>query len=666
MRYLLILLFTYQFLANAQTLTTTSISGGGGDGDNCVVTDTRTNLINLRNASGLVVGCHYVLTDHVQGRLVAGTTITLHASSVNEFSENVSVNTTYDNDAWQGIYDIDRALVLELQDNRNNIARGFNGNEVANFDWGNTFITNVLVDNATWNTTIGSTRTVTNCEIKEGSTLNTTTQVGGTLSRVKVYGASTLITSNANVNLTSFFVDNSSTVNLTAFTAGSTLSNYDIASSNINFSNSTSGVTLSNVYMISSTFNHTGVTTGAISGSTLEMSGASIIQHNIGAGALTINRLTVSGNSSVTHTTGTITLNDYYIEAGSQVIQQTGTTGNITLTNGRINGNSIVQNLSDYNVSAVRFSAYANSSLVLTNGAVGVGSFTGTELSNASSINISGTSTAGNTTVSTCHLSGNSNITKSNTGLLNITSCEFNSQSRCIFNSVRGLSVTRTSLSNLSTINATSTAGAGVNDNISDVSIDARATINFSATGATANSVLYTKNTGLSGSINISGTTSANTMQRCYVLNSTISMTNNTASNTLDLSVAENQGNITISGMTTTKNFAYLNAKNIANINITNPTGAGGINFLFAENGGSITVQGTATTTQYLYARNQGAINHNGGQAINITKEMVGTITTGNFNHSNLFMISPTSITLTGANANRTTYLGVVSSVPLF
>jgi len=38
-----------------------------------------------------------------------------------------NINTTYDNEGWRGIYDIDRSLVLELQDNRNNIARGFNG-----------------------------------------------------------------------------------------------------------------------------------------------------------------------------------------------------------------------------------------------------------------------------------------------------------------------------------------------------------------------------------------------------------------------------------------------------------------------------------------------------------------------------------------------------------
>lgn len=113
-------------------------------GEGCVITGTRAELLALRNAGLLQPSCHYILTDHVQGRLVAGTTIELHAVAADEFSENVMVNTTYDNEAWRGIFDIDRGLVLELQDNRNNIARGINGTEVTNFDWGNTSYTNVI------------------------------------------------------------------------------------------------------------------------------------------------------------------------------------------------------------------------------------------------------------------------------------------------------------------------------------------------------------------------------------------------------------------------------------------------------------------------------------------------------------------------------------------
>jgi len=37
----------------------------GESENNCVIVDTRANLITLRNAGGLIVGCHYVLTDTV-------------------------------------------------------------------------------------------------------------------------------------------------------------------------------------------------------------------------------------------------------------------------------------------------------------------------------------------------------------------------------------------------------------------------------------------------------------------------------------------------------------------------------------------------------------------------------------------------------------------------
>ena len=92
---------------------------------------TRAALLTLRATGQLRTECPYIITDHVQNRLVAGTTITMRAVAANELSEQVEVNTTYDNEAWAGIYDIDRALVLELTDNRGNVAKGFNGTEVA-------------------------------------------------------------------------------------------------------------------------------------------------------------------------------------------------------------------------------------------------------------------------------------------------------------------------------------------------------------------------------------------------------------------------------------------------------------------------------------------------------------------------------------------------------
>lgn len=664
MRIFLIAIITIlgNFSIVAQTGGSYNVSGGDSS---CLVIANRSQLLALRLSNSLDVGCHYRLTDYANGRLVAGTIITLHADSNSEFSENVTVNTTYDNEGWSGIYDIDRNLVLELKDNRGNIARGFNGTEVANFDWGNSFITNVLLDNSTWTTTYGASRTVTNCEIKEGSVLTTTSQTGGTISRLNLIGASTLTTATANVSITGCTIDRSSVVNLTSFTAGSNMQNYTLYNATINFSNSTSGVTLQIVRITNSTFNHTGVTTGTITGTNLIMENACSINHNNGAGNLSLNRVNMLGQAQINHTSGTISLTNYVLENNGNVVQNTGTTGVINLSDGILTGNGFVQNLGDYTINGTRFSAYENSTFSTQILAVGTATLTGTSLYNASSISITSASTAGNVSITGTNMKGASNINKNGTGLLTISNSEFNSNGRILFSSVRGLSCTRVSVSNLATIQSTATAGAGVTDGVTDVSLNSRATLTHNATGALGNNFSQCSATGLSGALTIGGTSTANTIQRGIANGATIQMSGN-VTNTVNIAIAENVGNINVQNMTVTKTMNYLTSRNNGSINITNPTGAGSISFIFSENGSNITISGTAGTSSYLYARNQGAIAHNGGNSTNITKDMVGTITTGNFTHSNLYMISPTSITLTANNANRATYLGVVSSVPLF
>lgn len=649
---------------NVGAQTSGSYNVAGGD-SSCLVIGTRAQLLSLRLSNSLDVGCHYRLTDYVNGRLVAGTFITLHADTQNEFSENVTVNTTYDNEGWAGVYDIDRNLVMELKDNRGNFARGYNGNEVANFDWGNSFITNVLIDNSTWTTTYGASRTVTNCEIKEGSTLTTTSQTGGTISRLKLIGASVLTTTTANVSVTGCTFDRSSSIDLTSFTAGSTLLNYTTYNTTINYSNSTSGVTLQIVTASNSTINHTGVTTGTITGTNLIIENASTINHNNGAGNLSLNRVNMIGQAQINQTFGTISLSSYTIQNNGQLIQNNGGAGVINLADGIISGGASIQNNGGYIINGTRFSAYDNSIFSTTLASVGTAILTGTSLYNASSINITASSTAGNVSITGSSIKSASTISKNGTGALTVSNSEFNSNSRIIFNSVRGLNCTRVSVSNLATIQSTATTGAGVTDGVTDVSLNARATLTHSGAGALGNNFSQCSATGLSGALTIAGLSTANTIQRGIANDATIQMSDN-STNTIDIALAENVGNINVQNMTVTKSMTYLTSRNNGSINITNPTGAGAISFIYSENGSNIIISGTAGVSSYLYARNQGAIAQNGGSATNVTKDMVGTITTGAFTHSNLYMISPTSITLTANNANRATYLGVVSSVPLF
>ena len=644
-------------------------TGGGyvisGSGDSsCIISGTRAQLLALRASNSLDRGCSYLLTDHVQGRLGIGTTILLNAVSPNEFSENASINTTYDNEGWRGIYDIDRALVLELQDNRNNIARGFNGTEVTNFDWGNTFITNVCIDNATWNTTIGSIRTVTNVLIKNGGTLTTTGQTGGTIQRV-VCDNGTINTSLSNISLINFNVNNA-TATLNNFTAGSTLTNWEIYNgATVNISGSTSGVTLSNVKIYSSTLNHINVTTGTITGVGLEMYNNSTINHNNGALNLSINRVFINNTATLNQTSGSITLQDCVLE--NRIILQllNGTaTQNFNVIGGAITNFSIVDLLGDVNINGTRLQINNNAKITVNNGALGTYTFTGTKIDNSSQFTALATSTAGNVSITLTELNTQSTIQKNGTGVITVASSKFDNQGRLLANGSRNINVNRSYVNNLGTITTNSTF-AGVSDGVTYVSIFDRGNVSFTATGAVGNNILYSTVLGLNATVTFSGTTTQNTLQQSNISQSAVNFLSN-ISNTLSFANLSNSSTINIQNMTLSKSMQNFRVNNQSTININNPTGAGSINWLSADNQSTINVQGTATTSQMLVAINQATITQNGGQSVNIIKQMQGTLTTGNFNHQNLVMISPTSRTLTGANTNRSEYIGLISSVPLF
>lgn len=666
MRYILFILsLTLSSLIISQTTVSTTSISGGADGNSCTVIDTRANLIALRNANGLDIGCTYILTDYVNGRLVAGTTITLRADAVNEFSENVSVNTTYDDEGWRGIYDIDRNLVLELTDNRGNIARGFSGLEVANFDWGNTFITDVLVDNATWTTTYGATRTVNTCEFKNGSTVNTTGQVAGTLTRVVIDNSSTLITQLANIGLNNVTLTNQSTLNATSYTGATTLSNYNIYESTIDLQNSTAGFSISNVYMYNSTFNHTLVTTGTVTGSSLTMSGSTTITHSEGALNLSLNRVTLINQSNINHSQGSILLSDYILENAVTVMQNTGVGGSISLSAGIITGSSTLTNQGASTINGTRLQMYQLSTLTIQNGATGTQTFTYTKFENNSSNLISATSTAGNTTVSQSTFSNQSFFQKTGVGALAMANATFDNKAVVVLTSDRNLSITRVYANNVVQISSTAT-GVGIADAVIDCTLEDRCNISFSATGLGTNRIISTTMMGINATITFSGTTLSNTVQQCQLINGSIQMSNNIIAQTLVLATVSNVSNINLINMSVAKTVQHLQADNSSTITINNPTGAGSIIYINAYARGTINITGTATISQDLYAEQGGAITHNGGQSIGIKKIMPGTLTTGNFNHQNLIMISPTSRTLTGANTNRSEYLGVVSSAPLF
>ena len=630
-------------------------------GMSCPAPMTRADLIILRNASGLVKDCDYVITDHIQGRLVAGTQIHLQAVSANELSENVSVNTIYDNEAWRGIYDLDRALVLELQDNRNNIVRGLNGVEVTNFDWGNTAYSDVLVDNATLTPTIGNIRPITSSEFKNGSITIATNMVGGQILRTVVDNASTLNVSNANVTLNNMTVANQSSAQLTAFTAGSVLTNYTLSGSTINFSNSTSAVSLSNVNLFSSTINHTGVTSGSLTGNTLVMENSSIINHNNGAGNLSLNRLKIVNNSTITHSLGTVALSDYQILENSSV-SQTGA-GNISLSGGQISGGVGVLNQGLYNVNGTRFNASSGGSLNFNAGAVGTAILTGTRFSEASQLNVTATATAGNTTITNSHIGTTTLLNKSGIGVFTITDSNIMFNSRVTVSNSRGLSINRGFFANLAQVLQSGTGT--VTEIMSDCYADTRGVYNLSSSGTALHNLTYCKVSGFGGNLNIAGTSTGQTLTRVKADASTYNFTNNTVANSFSNMSIVDGTTATFQNMTVSKAINNWQGRVGSIFLLDNPTVAGSVQNVVADNAGTVNVNGAAGIGSTISARDSATITFNGGSCNRVSKQMIGTLTTGAFTHTNVVVINSISVTLTANNTGRSSYLGVVSTVPL-
>lgn len=632
-------------------------------GSTCPMPMTRTALIALRNASGLTKDCDYVVTDHVQGRLVAGTQIHLQAVSANKLSENVSVNTTYDNEAWAGIYDLDRGLVLELHDNRNNVARGANGTEVSNFDWGNANITNTTVDSATWTHTIGSPRIVSDLTVANLATLTTTGWAGGSITGgtvIRGFGTNVNMT-NANASLLIGEIKDASILNLSGFTAGSTLNRYNLASSNFNFSNSTSAVSLSIVTSVGSTFTHSGVTTGTVTGTNLTMANTSFINHQNGAGNLSLNRVDLINQANITHTAGTVALSDYKISGGANV-QQTGT-GNISLSNGELAGQSSVINQSTVNVNGTRYSAFSNSTFNANPASAGTVTLTGTSSNNSSQIFKTATSTAGNMSITTSTLTNSAIIQQTGTGNLTVSNTELPSNSRIVLNNTRSLTVTRGDFHNLTQITQSGT-GAVV-DSIVDSETGTRGSIALSSSGAAGNLLNYCRVQGLGGNFNVSGTSTSQVFNRVKADAATYNFTNNTVANTYSNMTITDGSTATFQNMAVTKNFNNAKLDNGSFLNVNAPTGVGTVQGIAARDNATINVNGAAGAANGIYAKERGTVTFNGGSCTDISKQMNGVLTTGNFTHNNVVVINPISQTLTANNTNRSSYLGVVSSVPL-
>ncbi|KPI33267.1 hypothetical protein OV450_1355 [Actinobacteria bacterium OV450] len=155
-------------------------------------------LIALRDAGSLDPQCHYIVTDWVQGATLAGpNTVELHAVTASVLALEAKVWTPYDNEAWAGLFDIDRGAVgqmIELRDNLNNVVRDTTGTSpiLGTFPWGTATWSENEFDSVTL-TAPATARSVTGSRIAN-STVNMTGWASGFITNARIENASNVTT----------------------------------------------------------------------------------------------------------------------------------------------------------------------------------------------------------------------------------------------------------------------------------------------------------------------------------------------------------------------------------------------------------------------------------------------------------------------------------------
>lgn len=626
-----------------------SLNKGGGAAA-CPAPMTRAALLALRASNSLRPECPYIITDHVQNRLVAGTTITLRAVSANELSEQVEVNTTYDNEAWAGIYDIDRALVLELTDNRGNVAKGFSGVEVANFDWGNAAYTNVRVDQSTLTVTYGAGAPIANVEVLSGSSLNLT-GFTGSLTHARIHTVAIVNFTNANGTWRYSEWKNSCNFNATGYTGGGDSYYNEFDSCSVNLTGQTGAVYFRNSELSQGSYTISGANAFGIGSCNFQ--GQSVSRPATG-GAVTLTQCS-------SRATGTIA------NVGTGALNMTGTqndgtvsapgTGATTANYCTLGQSAVITNSGAGALTATRATLVGGSANITadagSNAAINV---TDCEVYSSGTIRIVGAVAGGALNVSATRVESTSFIYKRHTGALNVTQSMLTGSSGIDAQSGnRSYTVTRLSMSDMA--RATFTGTGAVTDNIADWHIHSRGQVSISCSGP-ANSILYGEVAGLSGSLTFSGTTGSQNVRLLKCDDGSISFANCTGNTAAAICSARGAGNITFSGITTARDYSYLDCSNLGTIVLNQATGAGSVSVVNVSARGTYTHSGTAGAADRITVT-QGALAHNGGNLLYCTKTLAGTLRTGNFNHRNIVHSINTSRTLTAANNDRAEYIGL-------
>lgn len=620
---------------------------------------TRATILWLRTAWQLVPWRSYEITDHVQWRLVAWTTVTLLATSTTEFSHDARVNTTYDNTSWFGLYDIDTAVVYELRDNRGNVARGNAWTEVSNFDRGSTRFTNCVVDWATLTVTYWWAGSFTDITVDSWATLNVT-WFTWSLQYSTFSNVASVNFTNANGTWRYHRIMWWWSFNASGYTwAWDNYYNEIDWASTINFSNSSSQVIFRQNHIVSATINHTWVSTW-----TFTLTNASLRQYTIthSAWALAFSSVWCEYFWAwvISHSTWVVTVNNLLCNWWS-INSNTNTWGSITISWWELI-NSTYTKSSWWVLNATRNCMRNNSTVTLTAGSLWTTTLTDCVFDSSASYNKLAASTAWNVSLTSCVFNNNWFFQTSWTGNFTASQCIMSWSSR--FNITwwnRNYSFTRVDWFEVAQVNLSWT-WAWVTDSFNDIHLSARWTLTDSSTWTAANGVLYSTITWLSWGITISWTSANQTIQRLTAHDGTLTVSNCTAAMTHDLNFIRKAGNINISNLAVAKPVTYCEVWTQSSISVT--WTVAGLITRVTIGWWSCSISWTASTVNNLLVE-LWAVNIIWGSITNCSKKMNSTWTITWWTQINSHHWNTTNKTSAVNNTNRVDYLGVVSSVPI-
>lgn len=599
----------------------------------CPAPMTRAALITLRNTNSLSKDCDYVITDHVQGRLVAGTTIHLQAVDTNTLSEVVSVKTPYDNVAWSGIYDIDAGQVTFLQDNLSNTVRG--AIPVTDFDWGNTALQHCSILGAIMNYTYGNTASIQYLRV-EGATLDLT-NYAGVIANLRIIGESVVSLAGSRLRFSDCDFSGNSTVYFSNTTATTLIVGLAISGhSFVNFTSSTLPITIDGMSVHYSNIQASSVTTGSFTANGFILANG-ILNLTTGMNAFTAIRSSLRDNAVITSAAGSILLSGCEVITNASVSTSAGNTS-LSLQSAKISTRSLVNSNGAGSLSIVRANIDANSLIQTITGST-------------SSLSISNSKIAGNTTISITAASLGANLT--------IDSCLLESASSITMSGTRSCNISSTTVLG----SGISLSGANAQTDIIQQCYVAQGGIITLSCNGVANTLQRCSCIGSATTIQLTGTSGAANYNRVSVVNGANVVQNN-LSNALTLTQcfisAGSQIALQNCAAGQTIQYVYVERQGFLNINKTTN------NVIQSVRVDNATFNINATAGNILNTTvNGGNLVINAGSISGLTKMMASTLTINTGTQTNVWYQSPVAKTVTASNTNRAEYLGVNSTVPL-